>query len=150
MTTVKKIIIIILIIVVAVLIYMVTIGKRNTAVAPTENTKAGEKQEVKNETGEKEEIKIPTVANEEKKDLSAVQGKVSKIDIGSVTIIAEGDIEETFSIPTENVQFFKEVKKDESFMMEEIGLLDIKEGDDVEILINAEKKELSFLKVLSE
>ena len=146
MTRSQKIFVTIAIIIAFVVIMAIVIINKsdNVEVAPLIQQPAQNNQMVE-ETKE-----IPAIQNEEKPELSSVEGKLSMIDISSVTIKDDTGAEMTFTVPVENAQFFKEVKKDEGVTLEEVGLLDIKTDTKVQVQFKSENKELVFMKILAE
>ena len=151
-TKTKKITAVLLVVVLAVIIIISLSLDKKPVSAPTMPEENGNSQMMPQEeaTPEEEAMVAAAIPSQENSELASIQGKVSKIDIASVTVKDEKENEATLSFSPEGAQIFKEVEKDDGVTLEEVGLFDIEAGSSVEVQFDTKTREVEFMKVLAE
>jgi Flp pilus assembly protein CpaB len=79
---------------------------------------------------------------------SILQGKITQVDMTTLTVTDANKNEIKLNIPEKDVKFYAETKLGEGITLKEIGLFDLKVDSDVEIEYNPETSNLNFIKVL--
>jgi amino acid permease len=98
--------------------------------------------------GKNKELNNSNIQNVVVEDLKNATGKIVSVEISQIKIKNIAGENMSFKIPEKDVAFYRQFQQEENeFLNEEIGLFDIKEGDEVQIQYDNKTNEALLITV---